>query len=76
MLATSRSTVTAKGDSQMSHYQERKVAELKRLGWSEVGKRHLPGPGRKTAQHVYELSCLQGKLQVFVYPAELIYLSA
>lgn len=40
----------------MSHYQEQKVAELKRLGWSEVGKRHLPGPGRTPAKQVYELS--------------------
>ncbi|WP_082425842.1 hypothetical protein [Pseudomonas sp. NBRC 111132] len=60
----------------MSPYQEQKVAELKRLGWSEVGKRHLPGPGRTPAKHVYELSCLQGKLQVFVYPAELFYQTA
>ena len=60
----------------MSPYQEQKVAELKRLGWTEVGKRYLPGPGRRPAQHVYELSCLTGKLQVFVHTAEMIYLAA
>lgn len=55
-------------------YQERKIAEMKRLGWMDSGRKNLPGAGRAPMEYIYELANSTG-LRAFVYPSHTDYLA-
>ncbi|BDC78289.1 hypothetical protein [Aquipseudomonas alcaligenes] len=60
----------------MNEYQEKKIAELKGLGWTESGSQSFNGPGRSAPRvHVYSFTSSAG-LVAYVYPNEVMHIPA
>lgn len=56
----------------MNEYQKSKIAELKKLAWTEAGSRSYRGV-RNVPIHIAQLTNSSQTLDAFVYPAEVLF---
>lgn len=52
----------------LTSYQMSKIKELSGLGWTQDGRKNLPGPGRAPMRYILVFSNKLG-MQAYVYPS-------